>query len=88
MASYLSHFTAKATDSAYNALDYGLLPDFAVRRAIRYLCRQRLAEIAHTDMAAAADHKWDYIEDMKKRPIAIEQESANNAHYEVATPFM
>ena len=88
MSSYLSLFTNKAADSAYNALDYGLLPDFAVRRAIRYLCRQRLDEIAHTDLAAAAEHKWAYVEDMKRRPIAIEQDRANEQHYHVATPFM
>lgn len=82
MSSILSQLTGKATDSAYNALDYGLLPDFAVRRAIRYLCRQRLAAIAQTDLTAAAEHKWAYIEDMKKRPIAIEQDAANKQHYE------
>lgn len=84
MTSYVDLFT----DKAYSALDYGLVPDFVVRRAIRALCRARLREIAQTDGATAARHKWAYIEDLKRKPIAIEQGKANEQHYEVNAEFI
>mgnify|MGYP001559689564 CR=1 FL=1 len=75
--------------SAYgeDALDRGLLPDFVVRRAIRYLCNQRLAEIARGSIEDAVESKWSYIQGLKAREeIAIETEKANEQHYEVSRP--
>lgn len=71
------------TEACYNALDNGLLPDFFVRRAIRYLCNQRLSEIAASSLTEAVESKWEYIEGLKKSAVAIETEKANEQHYEV-----
>ena len=80
-ASLLSSLNA----SAEGALDAGYLPDFLVRRAIRYLCNQRLNEIAKATLEDAVDSKWDYIRGLKAREdIAIETEKANEQHYEVS----
>lgn len=54
-----------------------------VRRAIRYLCNQRLREIASTSFEASVEHKWDYINQLKQRPVAIDTDKANEQHYEV-----
>lgn len=88
MAYFLSSLADSATNKAYDALDYGLIPDFAVRRAIRVLCNQRLKEIATTDLTTAAESKWAYVQDLRKKPIAIEQDKANEQHYTVSSEFM
>jgi hypothetical protein len=71
------------TTLGYDALDRGVLPDFLVRRSIRYLCNQRLREIAQNSMETAVQHKWEYIEALKQNQVAIEQDKANEQHYEV-----
>lgn len=75
---------AAATDLAYSALDNGLIPDVVVRRAIAYLCEQRLKEISADTMEEAVEGKWKYIEALKMSEIAIEQAKANEQHYEVS----
>ncbi|SGY64175.1 BQ5605_C007g04879 [Microbotryum silenes-dioicae] len=76
------------TNLGYDALDRGLLPDAIVRRAIRYLCRQRLQEIKATNMEASVEAKWAYIQGLKQNQVAIETEKANEQHYEVSTEFI
>lgn len=71
------------TNLGYDALDRGVIPDPIVRRAIRYLCNQRLKEIASSSIEEQAEAKWKYVEDLKQRPVAIETEKANEQHYEV-----
>lgn len=71
------------TGLSYDALDQGILPDFAVRRAIRYLCNQRLHDISTASMEEQVDSKWLYIEKLKQGAIAIETDAANDQHYEV-----
>ncbi|KAK4698454.1 cyclopropane-fatty-acyl-phospholipid synthase, partial [Phenoliferia sp. Uapishka_3] len=78
--------TSTLTVYGESALDRGLIPDFIVRRAIRYLSQQRLDEIASSTLEQAADAKWEYIEELKARlEIAIETEKANEQHYEVSS---
>ncbi|KDE03334.1 hypothetical protein MVLG_06177 [Microbotryum lychnidis-dioicae p1A1 Lamole] len=76
------------TNLGYDALDRGVLPDAIVRRAIRYLCRQRLQEIKATNMEASVEAKWAYIQGLKQNQVAIETEKANEQHYEVSTEFI
>lgn len=74
------------TTLGYDALDRGVIPDLLVRRAIRYLCNQRLREIAQNSIETAVQHKWEYIEALKQNQVAIEQDKANEQHYEVSFP--
>lgn len=67
----------------YDALDRGVIPDVLVRRAIRYLCNQRLKDIARSSIEDSVEHKWDYISKLKQNQVAIEQDKANEQHYEV-----
>lgn len=78
--------TSTATAYGEAALDRGLLPDPLVRQAIRILCSQRLAEIASASLSEAAEAKWAFVEDLKRQPLAIETETANEQHYEVRAP--
>ena len=62
----------------------GLVPDFMLRRAIRFLLRQRLREIdaGSSELNHAAKMKW--IEEVRARTmIADVPEKANEQHYEV-----
>ncbi len=72
------------TNTAYSALDEGYLPDFLVRRAIRYLTNQRIKDISSSSMTSAVDDKCKYIDELKQSEIAIEQAKANEQHYEVS----
>lgn len=71
------------TNYCYEGLDRGLIPDFITRRAIRYLCNQRLQEISLTNKTESVQSKWQYIKDLKENEVAIETAKANEQHYEV-----
>jgi hypothetical protein len=68
---------------AYAAVDRGLVPDAALRRAVRYLTRQRLSAIEHGSVTANHEAKMAFVELLRSRDIAIEQDKANEQHYEV-----
>lgn len=86
-------------DYAYALLDKGYIPDAVLRPTIRSLCRQRQKEIDRGEGFVriqlilgtfASNHaaKMEFINDLYNRPIAIEQEKANEQHYEVPTEFL
>ncbi|KAJ1036007.1 hypothetical protein NDA13_000662 [Ustilago tritici] len=74
----------------YELLDRGYLPDVVLRRAIRLLNAQRIASLAkpEDDFSLHVSTKKAYIQSLKTREIAIEQEKANQQHYQVDTAFM
>ncbi|SNX87687.1 related to N-methyltransferase [Melanopsichium pennsylvanicum] len=74
----------------YELLDRGYLPDPVLRRAIRLLNSQRIRSLAKPehDFGKHIETKKDYIRSLKLREIAIEQDKANQQHYEVDTGFM
>jgi cyclopropane-fatty-acyl-phospholipid synthase len=72
------------------ALDFterGIVPDLLVRAGIRRLLQGRLAEIAAHDPAAAADQAEAFAASMRRAPIALLPEKANEQHYEVPSSF-
>ncbi|ORY33116.1 S-adenosyl-L-methionine-dependent methyltransferase [Naematelia encephala] len=75
-------------DYAYALLDKGYVPDMALRPVIRQLCRKRLREIDHGSLTANHAAKMAFIQDLSSRPIAIDQQKANEQHYEVPTSFL
>ncbi|PWY96952.1 S-adenosyl-L-methionine-dependent methyltransferase [Testicularia cyperi] len=79
-----------AATYAYEVLDRGYLPDVVVRRAIRLLNAQRIRSLdkPEDDYAKHIATKLEYIRTLKTRDIAIEQDKANQQHYEVDTGFM
>ena len=68
-------------------LERDLLPDFAIRKGIRHLLRQRLRDESLPDEAARRSHIDRYAADLRKRAIAEQTGAANEQHYEVPAAF-
>ncbi|RCI13511.1 hypothetical protein L249_5504 [Ophiocordyceps polyrhachis-furcata BCC 54312] len=69
-------------------LDGGYLPHAVIRVGIRRQLRERLSSIQATSFSEALESKMAYIERLRRQPIAIETEKANEQHYEVGTGFL
>jgi len=62
-----------------------VVPDSIVRSGIRFLVSKR---VRATSPASAEDYYerlQQYVEDLKARPVAEQQDAANEQHYEVPT---
>ena len=64
-------------------LDRGMVPDAVIRAGIRRLCAQRLRE----EKAEGPARKAALIAQMRKGPVALSTEAANQQHYEVPAKF-
>lgn len=76
-----------STASVINWIERGFVPDPVVRAGIRQLLRQRLAELDLADPEGCAERKEDFVSSMRKSPIALLPERANEQHYEVPPAF-
>jgi len=63
------------------------IPDALIRMGIRRLLKQRLQDEGKGDAEARQARLMSLIADLKKSPIAIHTEQANEQHYEVPTAF-
>ena len=71
----------------YNSLlEKNLIPDFLLRIGIRNLLKQRLVE-EKANTEAQQKYLMHLIDELKKSPIAIDTDAANQQHYEVPTQF-
>jgi len=77
----------QATQLAINWVEQGFVPDAVIRRAIRRLCEQRLAEIGADDCEKAALATESFVRSMDTSDIAQVPQLANEQHYEVPTEF-
>jgi cyclopropane-fatty-acyl-phospholipid synthase len=68
-------------------IESGLVPDAAIRFAIRRMLKARLREEDRGNEEANRAAKLAFVEEMKRGPIAIRTESANAQHYEVPAKF-
>ena len=75
------------TARAVGWVEQGLVPDRVVRLGIRRLLKERLAEMHATDAEAAAEAGQAFIDDMRRAPIALVPEKANEQHYDVPAAF-
>ena len=72
---------------ALNMAEHSWLPDRVIRFGIRQLLRQRLrSELAGGEQATAR-RQAEYLESLKRSPVAIETDSANEQHYELPAEF-
>jgi cyclopropane-fatty-acyl-phospholipid synthase len=76
-----------AAIAAINWVEQGLVPDAVVRRGIRRLCEQRLAEIEAADCEASARVAERFVRTMNESEIAPVPQLANAQHYEVPAAF-
>jgi len=65
----------------------GLLPDTAVRAAIRGLLARRLASLDLDDCEAELDRKRSFFRELCSSPVAVATNLANEQHYEVPPEF-
>ncbi len=66
----------------------GRLPDSLVRFGIRRLLRERLRiERSRGGAEAQAAHRQEFLERMRRSPIAVHTRDANQQHYEVEAGF-
>lgn len=68
-------------------LEKNKIPDAFIRIGIRRLLKQRLRDEGEGDTEARQVRLMSLIADLKKSPIAIHTEQANEQHYEVPTAF-
>src|SRR5690242_17423426 len=71
--------TARLTGLA----ESGAAPDSAIRLRIRWLCRERLTELAVDDCERAAATLERFVAAMREAPIAPLPALANAQHYEL-----
>jgi len=64
-----------------------ILPDFLIRTGIRKLCRQRLEEIGALDCEKEILQQLKILQSLRRSPIAIEVDKANEQHYELPPVF-
>ena len=63
------------------------IPDFLLRKGIRKLLQQRLADENKGDVELQQAHLMALIAQLKASPIAVNTADANQQHYEVPTQF-
>ena len=68
-------------------LERDLVPDQVIRMGIRRLLAARLAEERRGGPEAAMERKADFLDELRRSPIAIRTADANEQHYEVPAPF-
>jgi cyclopropane-fatty-acyl-phospholipid synthase len=73
--------------SLIDLCERGLVPDVLTRLGIRRLCAQRLEQEGARDLAAADQRFRDLLDELRRSPIAIETDAANEQHYELPTRF-
>jgi cyclopropane-fatty-acyl-phospholipid synthase len=72
----------------YNSLlEKDRIPDLLIRKGIRALLKQRLAQEDKGETEAQQAHLMKLIEELKSSPIAVNTADANEQHYEVPTQF-
>jgi len=68
-------------------VESGLVPDQAIRAAIRALSKKRLIQEGRYDPEQGAQRYMDVLNMLKHSEIAIETDKANEQHYELPTAF-
>lgn len=63
------------------------LPDYLVRTGIRTLLARKLREENSGDVALQQAKLMDFVEELKRSPVAVKTEAANEQHYEVPSEF-
>ncbi|MBM9499766.1 class I SAM-dependent methyltransferase [Leptospira sp. 201903071] len=71
----------------YDLMERDIFPDWLIRIRIRQLLKQRLRNENKGSLEKNQEHLMEYVNVLKKSPIAIHTGSANEQHYEVPSEF-
>jgi len=63
------------------------MPDRALRHAIRWQLWDRLREYSALGIQEQQEYKQAFVDQLKRSPVALLPEKANEQHYEVPPPF-
>jgi cyclopropane-fatty-acyl-phospholipid synthase len=65
----------------------GLFPDPLLRLGVRQLCRHRLRQEDRPDGELLDQSRRLFLDELRRAPVAIETDKANDQHYRVPTAF-
>jgi len=65
----------------------GNLPDFLLRRGVKRLVKKRAKKQNKLSVEARYDYLNNFIKELKKQPIAVQTDAANEQHYELPPEF-
>ena len=68
-------------------MERDLVPDSVIRLGIRRLLAARLREESRGGPEGAMERLADFLDELRRSPIAIRTAAANEQHYEVPAPF-
>ncbi|EMY78748.1 cyclopropane-fatty-acyl-phospholipid synthase [Leptospira weilii serovar Ranarum str. ICFT] len=71
----------------YDLMEKDIFPDFLIRIRIRQLLKKRLKDEDKGSLEKNQKHLMEYVNSLKKFPIAIHTSAANEQHYEVPSEF-
>lgn len=74
-------------DTAVTLAESGRVPDRILRAAIRRMCAQRLQQDVPADPDLAAEQVAAFVDEMRRSPVALVPDQANEQHYEVPAAF-
>lgn len=72
--------------AAVRAMEKGWVPDAVVRTGIRSLLRGRLESCAG-DAESEQANLMEFVRELRRMPVAVKTEKANEQHYEVPTEY-
>ncbi|CBN77985.1 conserved unknown protein [Ectocarpus siliculosus] len=87
MAGLINALSTAVSPYVMPAVEKNVVPDFVVRFGVRRQCGHRLQDIARGTSVEQLARKEALIEELKKMPIATQQDAANEQHYEVNAAF-
>jgi len=83
----ISTFPARRGSWLDAALERDLLPDWALRLGIRRLVAERARVEARGGREARQERLMQWVESLRRSPVAVETRAANDQHYEVPAAF-
>jgi cyclopropane-fatty-acyl-phospholipid synthase len=72
---------------AKNLIERGFVPDYVTRMGIQNLLYKTSRSLQYPSVEQQLDHKRLFIQNLRKQPIALEVEEANDQHYEIPSEF-
>ncbi|CAM9504380.1 unnamed protein product [Scytosiphon promiscuus] len=87
MAGLINALSTAVSPYVMPVVEKNMAPDFLVRFGVRRQCGHRLQDISRGTSVEQLARKEAMIEELKKMPIATQQDAANEQHYEVNAAF-
>ena len=78
---------SKSNILLYDLLATGIVPESFIRLGINFLSTQKLAQYRLDDLQLRLERMSSFAEELRKQPIAIATDLANQQHYELPPQF-